>query len=154
MDGEKYDPKEFGIFGFGNERTLKDYEKYAGIKFSTRSVQQYTLDKKYPPNPYEFETEEDWEKSFMMVFKHCIDISYSTLKETDYDFWVVAFHNEKDETLFRKDADEKEIKIMMSDPDGYCKIWREFHTTEKPKYWVVWPHSKSKGWCDRIVGNL
>ena len=25
---------------------------------------------------------------------------------------------------------------------------------EKPKYWVVWPHSKSKGWCDRLTGNL
>jgi len=43
---------------------------------------------------------------------------------------------------------------MIKDKDGYCKIWREFNTTEKPKYWVVWPHSTSKGWCDRITGNL
>jgi hypothetical protein len=76
------------------------------------------------------------------------------VKETDYDFWVVAFHNEKDETLFRKDADPNEIAMMKRDPDRYCKIWREFNTTEKPKYWVVWPHSTSKGWCDRITGNL
>jgi hypothetical protein len=23
-----------------------------------------------------------------------------------------------------------------------------------PTYWVVWPHSESKGWCDRITGRL
>jgi len=74
--------------------------------------------------------------------------------ETDYDFWVVAFHNEKDETLHRRDADTNEISMMMKDPDRYCKIWREFNTTERPKYWVVWPHSVSKGWRDRITGQL
>jgi len=43
---------------------------------------------------------------------------------------------------------------MMSDPDRYCKIWRDFQTTKQPKNWVVWPHSESKGWCDRINGEL
>jgi hypothetical protein len=23
-----------------------------------------------------------------------------------------------------------------------------------PSHWVVWPHSESKGWCDRITGRL
>ena len=27
-------------------------------------------------------------------------------------------------------------------------------TDELPEYWVVWPHSESKGWCERITGNL
>jgi len=67
---------------------------------------------------------------------------------------VVAFHNKKDETLFRQDADMNEVNRMLNDADGYCKIWREFQTVEKPSYWVVWPHSVSKGWCDRITGNL
>jgi hypothetical protein len=74
--------------------------------------------------------------------------------EVDYEFWAVAFHNNKDETIFRKDADADEIKNMMKDPDGYCKVWRDFQTSERPAYWVVWPFSKSKGWCERITGNL
>jgi hypothetical protein len=65
-----------------------------------------------------------------------------------------AFHNEKDETIFRKDADLDEIRRLKSDPDGYCKIWREFTVETKPKYWVVWPHSESKGWSERIIGDL
>jgi len=139
---------------FGNVRTIKDYEKYAGVLFSKRAVQQYTIDKNYPPNPYDFNDENEWENSFMSIFKHCIDLDLNRVPETDYDFWVVAFHNSKDETLFRHDADINEINRLKTDPDGVAKIWRQFNTSERPKYWVVWPYSKSKGWCDRIIGGL
>jgi len=153
MDGETQEGHD-GPFGFGIVRTLRDYEKYAGILFEKRAVQQHTLDKNYPPNPYNFESEEEWKKSFSTVFKHCIDVSYTQVPEKDYDFWVVAFHGTDDKTLFRKDADKNEIESFWRDPDQYCKIWREFQTTEYPSYWVVWPHSVSKGWCDRLTGQL
>lgn len=152
MDNEE--ELDFGQYGFGKERTLRDYEKYSGLLFSKRAVQKYTLDKGYPPNPYPYQNETEWLNSFTQVFKHCIDVNYSSVPETDYDFWVVAFHNDNDDTLHRQDADENEIRRMMNDPDGYCKIWREFNTDETPTYWVVWPHSKSKGWCDRLTGRL
>ena len=152
MDGEE--PMEFGIYGFGPERTLRDYEKYSGLLFSKRAIQQETIDKKYPPNDYNYETEEEWMNSFASIFKHCIDIGYSQVPEDDYEFWAVAFHDENDETIYRKDADPNEIRGMKNDPDGYCKVWREFQTTAKPKYWVVWPYSASKGWGERITGNL
>jgi hypothetical protein len=152
VDGEKFDGDL--KYGFGKERTVQDYEKYAGIRFENRSVQQYTIDKQYPPNPYDFENEEDWKNSFSTIFKHCIDITHKLVPEDDYEFWVVAFHDSKDETIFRQDATESEIRNMKSDPDGYCKIWRQFITNIKPTYWVVWPYSKSKGWCDRITGQL
>jgi len=88
------------------------------------------------------------------VFKHCIDIGYSQVPEKDYDFWVVAFHGPNDETIYRKDSDKNEIAGYFRDPDKYCKVWREFQTDVTPTYWVVWPHSESKGWCDRITGQL
>jgi len=152
MDNEP--PMDHGEFGFGPVRTLRDYEKYSGLLFSKRAIQQETIDKKYPPNTYNYASEEDWMNSFASIFKHCIDIGYSQVPEEDYDFWAVAFHDENDETIYRKDADQNEIKNMKNDPDGYCKVWREFQTTAKPKYWVVWPYSKSKGWGERITGNL
>lgn len=156
MDGEKQQGHD-GPYGFGTIRTLREYEEYAGILFEKRAVQQETLDKYYPPNPGIVMfggNEEEWKNSFSQIFKHCIDINYDQVTEQDYDFWVVAFHDETDKTLFRKDADKSEISRMKNDPDGYCKVWREFQTTIKPKYWVVWPHSESKGWCERITGRL
>jgi len=152
MDGEQQQGHD-GPYGFGKERSLRDYEKYAGILFSKRGVQRYTLDKKYPPNPIP-ESESEWLESFSFVFKHCIDIQYSQVPEQDYDFWVVAFKDEKGDDIYRKDADEGEIKRMMKDPDKYCKIWRQFDTVVKPRSWIVWPHSKSKGWCKEITGSF
>ena len=67
---------------------------------------------------------------------------------------MVAFHDKDNNTLFRQDADPNEIMRLKSDPSGVGKVWREFHTKEIPSYWVIWPHSTSKDWCDRIVGNL
>ena len=153
MDGETQNGHD-GKYGFGTKRSLRDYEKYAGLLFSKRAVQQYTLDKKYPPNPYPYNSEEEWLSSFSSIFKHCIDVGFSSVPENDYEFWVVAFHDDADNTIYRKDADINEINMMKNDPDGYCKVWREFQTTTKPKYWVVWPFSKSKGWCSRLTGNL
>jgi len=144
--------QDFGIYDFGPVRTLDDYEKYAGISFQKRAVQQYTMDKKLPPNP--ILSNEEYEASFVKIFKHCIDVGYDLVPEKDYDFWAIAFHDEQNETMFRQDADENEIWGFFNDPDKYCKIWRQFETSKQPAYWVVWPHSKSKGWCERLTGNI
>lgn len=153
MDGE--DPKsiDFGKYGFGDKRSLKDYEKYAGISFSKRAIQQHTKDNKIAPNPV-IENEEEYEKSFLNIFKHCIDIGYSQVPENDHDFWAVIFKDENDQDIYRKDALPEEINRMKNDPDKYCKVWREFNTEKLPKKWIVWPHSISKGWCEMISGNI
>lgn len=144
---------DFGVYGFGKERTLDDYEAYSGLCFATRGVQQYTLDHKPAPNPI-IEDPDEYKNSFLNIFKHCIDIGYDRVPEKDYDFWVVAFHDENDDTMYRRDAEPAEIEQYFEDPDKYCKVWREFQTSKRPCYWVVWPHSVSKGWCERIVGYL
>lgn len=144
---------QLGIYNFGKVRSLEDYEKYSGLKFSTRGVQQYTLDNKFAPNPV-IEDPAEYEASFAQIFKHCIDIGYTQVPEEDYDFWCVAFENEAGETIFRQDADVNEITRMKNDPDKYCKVWRTFQYAGKPTKWVVWPHSVSKGWCNKIEGIL
>lgn len=153
MDGEVR-TEEFGKYDFGKVRSLEDYEKFSGISFKRRSVQQYTLDHKDPPNP--ILEGEAYEKSFVSMFRHCIDVGYNLVPEKDYEFWVVAFHREGegDTTLYRKDADKNEIAGFFQDPDKYCKIWRQFETSIKPSYWVVWPFSTSKGWCERLTGKI
>lgn len=152
MDGEiQYN--NFGKYGFGSIRTIEQYEEYAGICFKTRSVQQYTIDNKIPPNP-SYVSKEDYDKSFLRIFKYCINVSYDKVAESDYDFWAVSFHDKNLNTLYRKDADENEISGHFAKSDEHCKIWREFHTSETPTYWTVWPHSKTKGWMERITGSL
>ena len=142
------------IYGFGKERTLKDYEKYAGLLFSKRAVQQYTINKQYPPNPYNHETEDEWINSFSTVFKHCIDLYKGSLNESDYDFWAVIFLDDSGNEIFRKDADKNEINNILSKQGDFVNVWREFNTTIKPTEWVVWTHTTSKGWGERLTGKL
>jgi hypothetical protein len=153
MDGEKKDI-DFGVYDFGTVRTLKDYEKYSGLCFKKRAVQRYTLDNNLAPNPYTFKTEKEYEASFLRIFKHCIDIRYEQVPLKDYDFWVVAFKDKEGKDVYRKDADRDEIDRLFNDPDKYCKVWREFNCEENPHSWIVWPHSKEKGWQDPITGIL
>jgi glycosyltransferase involved in cell wall biosynthesis len=154
MDGMTRDV-DFGKYGFGTVRTLRDYEKYSGLSFGKRAIQQRVKDRKPPPDPETSQlSDKEFDEKLLCIFKHCIDIGYHQVPEKDYDFWVVAFHDESDQTMFRQDADINEINRLMNDPDKYCKVWREFQTQKKPKYWVVWPHSVSKGWCERITGTL
>lgn len=153
MDGETNDI-DWGQYGFGNARSLKDYEKYAGMKFSTRSVTQDVVDHKPPKLENIVISDEDFENSLLSIFKHCIDIGYDQVPEDDYDFWAVAFKDENGDELFRQDADGDEIVRMKNDPDGYCKVWRSFETKIRPHSWVVWPHSINKGWADPITGNI
>ena len=154
MDGEKKDI-DFGKYDFGKKRSVAEYEKYAGICFKKRAVQRYTLDNNYPPNPENVKMSADeLDKSFLKIFKHCIDIRYEQVPEKDYDFWCVAFKDKQGKDVYRKDADKSEITVMFNDPDKYCKVWRTFNVEEPPHSWLVWPHSVSKGWADPITGNL
>lgn len=152
MDGYKKDIK-FGKYDFGTERTVADYEEYSGVRMSTRSVQQYTIDLHHAPNPIR-QSDPNYDESFLPIFKHCIDLGYDQVPLKDYDFWCVAFKDKYGNDIYRQDADRDEINAMKNDPDGYCKLWRIFPTKTKPHSWIVWPHSDSDGWCEPIIGNL
>jgi hypothetical protein len=152
MDGLEKDI-DFGIYDFGTERTLEDYERYAGISFKKRAVQKFTLDNNIAPNPPLYG--EEFENSFLKIFKHCIDVHRSNFdKDKDYNFWAVIFEDEQGNSINRKDMSPPEIRGYLTTPDDWVKIWREFSVESKPYKWVVWPHSESEGWLNKIEGTL
>lgn len=151
MDGLVKDI-DFGVYDFGKVRTLEDYERYAGVSFKKRAVQKYTLDNNIAPNPPLYG--EEFDKSFLQIFKHCIDLNRDQFKETDYDFWAIIFEDEVGGTLHRQDCNKQELESKLRTNDPFIKIWRTFDTEKKPHKWVVWPHSESKGWLNKIEGKL
>ena len=144
-----------GKHGFGKERTLEQYERYAGICFRKRGVTQAVLDHIEPLSDDNINLSySDFERMCLPIFKHCIEIGHDRVPLDDYDFWCVVFKDSQGNDLFRQDADKDEIARMKNDPDGYCRIWRQFHTEVQPKSWAVWPHSVNHGWCKPVIGNL
>jgi glycosyltransferase involved in cell wall biosynthesis len=151
MDGLVKDIN-FGIYDFGTERTLEDYERYAGLSFKKRAAQKYTIDNKLAPNPPLYGDEFD--SSFLKIFKHCIDLYKPTFVEKDYDFWAVIFEDDNNQQLHREDITSLDIINLLETTDDFIKIWRTFNTEKKPNKWIVWPHSESKGWLEKIEGKL
>ena len=137
-------------FDFGIIRTKEEYERYAGVKFSTRQVHRHTYEYKQLPMPEQ--TQEEFEADLLHRVKVCIDVYKGSLPEQDYLNLVVALLDEQGNDLYRLDCSEQEVlSLINSDPnDQFIHIWREYEDNKKPHSWRVWPYSKSKGWCDRI----
>jgi hypothetical protein len=140
---------DFEKYGFGPIRSLSDYEKYAGISFKARGVQQYTLDHNLPPNPL-INDETEYQKSFLNVFRDCINVHKSSVPYDDYKFWAVIYEDKDGNSLFREDLSQDEIIKLKEDQDDFCKIWRNFNYIQKPYKYIVWPFSEKHGWCDKI----
>lgn len=150
MDG--HDPKsiDFGKYGFGDKRTLRDYEQYAGISFAYRGVQQETLDKKEPPNSIVYENEEQWKASFVRSndIRICFAKSELGQIEADYDFWYVGCHDADGNEIFRRDALPHEIREYLK--NDYLDFRLIFLSNIKPVTYTVWTHSASKGWLTKV----
>ena len=134
-------------YGFGTERTLEEYEKYIGVKFSTRQVHRHTAN--YNPLPVPLD---NFEENLLSKVKVCIDIFKGNLTETDYTLFAVALLDKDGNDLFRQDCDRNTINSLLSEnpDDKFIHIWREYNDKEQPHSWRVWPYSESKGWCDRL----
>jgi hypothetical protein len=136
------------------ERTLKEYEMYAGLEFSTRRVHKLTLEKKRAPVSLDDITHKSGLTNRQRV---CIDVYKGLLVEKDYTLWAVAILDKDGIEIHREDVSSQEANELLSVPvekDAFIHIWRNFHSEKLPASWVVWPHSESKGWMERLTGSF
>lgn len=98
-----------------------------------------------------------YESGFCKKIRYCIDLFKGSVPLDDYDVWVTAFKDESGEEIHRKDYSSNEIKLLKNsadNDDNFYKIWAEFESPTEPVEWLVWPHSKSKEWCDRVENKI
>jgi hypothetical protein len=153
MDGLSKDI-DFGIYDFGPKRTLADYERYAGISFTRRTAHKYTREHGVPPNPEADGDFEDASSALESTFNHRIDLQKDRFIETDYDFWAIIYEDELGALLYRRDHRETDIRGHLSTLGSIMQLRIEFSTTKKPFKWIVWPHSKTKGWLEKMENTV
>ena len=137
-----------------NTRTLYEYEKYAGLEFSTRRVHKNTIQKIIPPVSLD---DISHKNGLARYHRMCIDIHRPTFTETDYTFWAVAFEDESGKEIYREDATPTEIQAILNNQqnnDQFIHIWRNFYADTLPVKWIVWPHSAANGWQNRLTGEF
>ena len=141
VDGTPCSPcnkNSFGKYWLGEERTLEEWERFAGIRFEDRSIQPSVTTNQIP-----MERDEPYNEKF----RHPIEFNRHQLTHDDYTFAAIIFENEKGEVLYREDADERTALSWIT--QEHITLWKEYQGP-KPYKWIVWPHSKSKGWVDKI----
>ena len=67
---------------------------------------------------------------------------------------IMIFTDESGYEISRKDCNQGEIRNLLDGNLDFVYIDREFNTAINPTKWVVWPHSVSEGWLERMEGNL
>ena len=140
----------FDLTGFdlGTERTLHDYEKYAGVDFKRRSVQKYTLDNQYPPNP----KVNNWDESIMNSFYHLVNVEKHLFADNDYKFVLVAFDDEDGKSINSQFIEDYRLTSFNG---GNNIHYEEFFLTDKiPSRVVYWAYSENKGWCERYEHKI
>lgn len=153
MDPNKIDGKHNFMINTKIVRSLRDYERYAGIDFENRRIHKAVLDRTYPPSAH---TEEEFVNGLQHYQKICIDINRKELTETDYNILVVVLLDKHGNEIYRQDSGPDEFQpIINSNPgsDG-IQIWRTMYASEWVTGWMVWPHSVSKGWMPQIKGSF
>jgi hypothetical protein len=145
-----------GTWGVGMERSLADYEAYAGISFAHRRIQDHTRRHLEPPNP---PTDEDWLTG--KTNEHTVEITLPTSRLPaaawqESQFWYVGFHDWEDgEELFRGDAGGQEVRNLLAGTPEYVTLIRKFESATTPTAWMVHPYSASEAWLDPpIRGKL
>ena len=145
---------DLGPYGLGTVRTVRDYEKYAGIHFKKRAFQKWTIEDRFPPNPIpELQTEEEWEESFMKSFYYLVNIDRNDLPENDYDFILVAYDDDDGLSIFSKYIDGHNLQRFLNG-DGPIHYEEMFNIEKEPARVVYWAHSPERGWVERKEINL
>ncbi len=141
-----------GSFGLGTERTLSEYEQYAGLSFRFRKAQQYTMRLGEPPNPKQAA---DWADSvYPWIARarfHRSLLPGGALE--DPILWSLAIQDADGYELSRVDVAPEDLKVFQS-TEEFLALVCEFSSEAAPKSWTVQPLTRSRGWLPKLQGPL
>ncbi|MGC2160324.1 MAG: GlcNAc-transferase family protein [Silvibacterium sp.] len=139
-------------FGLGKVRTLADYEAYAGLSFTHRKAQLYTVRMKEPPNP---EAPSNWMATIHpWIVK--VMVPRSRLHEDaleDPAFWYLGIQDDRGYEICRLDVMPDTLAPLRGSDEQIALIC-EFPSEATPSAWTMQPMSRSKGWLPMIGSPL
>ncbi len=154
FNGYRYEDIEWGKFGRGSERSLRDFEVFAGIDFRQKRITKQCLNRSEPPLTWDRNiSDSDWDKSLLRLYEHTIELFSGTLPLDDYDFLYVGYERADGSNIYVRNIKDDHLKSLMEElrkPNQMVPLSSQFFSEDLPKRWAFWPHSKSAGWCTRI----
>lgn len=121
---------DLGEYDLGEARSHRDYEIYAGLKFSDRMIHPDTVSQKEPPVN---DRSEWWNR----LVEYKLDLKIPKM-EGDFKFIYVGIEDSGGNVLHRVDLASYHRKIAV-----------EFATNKTPKKYVVWRYTPENQWAER-----
>ena len=145
LAGERLDS-----FNLGTNRTLIEYERYAGLSFVHRKAQGYTMRAEEPPNPA---APEDWEGS---VYEWIVRLPVPVLALPpgawdDVSFWYLGVFDQLGNEIYRKDLTATDV-AGLNRTELEMVLVCELQSDSIPAAWKVWPVSRTAGWLQAVDG--
>ena len=157
-DGYRYEDIDWGKYGRGKERSLRDYELFCGIDFRQKRITKDCLNKNEPSSTWNKDISDfDWDKSLLQMCEHTIDVMHGVLPLDDYDFIYVGYDRADGTNIYCMNIINDDLKKLMDSNKSTNSVvphLSRFFTDQMPSKWVFWPHSKSKGWTGRISSTM
>lgn len=137
----KIDLKKYGL---GKSRSIKDYEKYAGVDFKKRIVHLDTINGLEPPCS---NSDDGWDTETVKFNQELCWKFESIEKCNDPRFWSFIILDQKDEAIYREDITYN-INKNIIDGKITCKTFNfvRYKNRQIPKTLLIWPYSESKQW--------
>ncbi len=147
---------DFGPYGFGSERSVTDYERYAGLSFRLRLAHDYTLRDLPPPNPEVYTTDEEWQDKCVKEYWTRIRVPKALLEDTEAcDFWFVGVHDHAGIEIFRRDLRDEGLQALLNAGEGDIFDFAFHYRSARPAAtWTVWPHHPERGWLQKLGAPL
>jgi hypothetical protein len=142
-----------GRYGVGSERSVEEYEAYAGISLRHCRVQDYTRANREPSNP---PSDPGWvmratDRHVRVVLDRAA-LPVAALEAPK--FWYVGFHASDGAEIFRQDACGEELVSLLGGAQNSIMLSRSFESEVEPVRWTVIPFAEGLGWLDGLSGDL
>lgn len=158
FSGYRYEDIEWGKFGRGTVRTLRDFEIYCGIDFRQKRITKNCLNKGEPLASWDRNMpDEEWNKLLLHMYEHTIELMPGTLTLDDYDFIYVGYERADGTSIYNVNLKDDALKALLAalqQPNVSYPLVTRFFADQMPHKWVFWPYSKSKKWIGRISGHM
>ena len=139
-------------YGLGSERTIADYEAYAGLSFQKRRAQTYTMRDQPPPNP---PAPPNWTDSIYPWIAKCT-VRPDELPSGSVDdplLWAASVYDGGGFEIYRRDFSSTELKELQGRNED-VHVVMEFNSETAPASWAISPLSRSRGWLAKVTGQF
>ena len=138
-------------FGLGTVRTIEEFEEYAGVSFRLRRRRITPCGRRSLPI-------QKWMRLGQEIYSWLVRIKLNSSEFPadcwrDFSFWYIGVCDENHNEIYRRDLSAQELEPLAAQRPE-IELVCELQSGSIPAGWTVWPVSRSRGWLEKIEGQL